>query len=100
MHQNQYQKHYKDNGIIPIIDQSQSYVAGYTDDESATPPVLPCIVFGDHTRVVKYADKTFAQGASGTRVFMPKYPHLNTKYIYYVFSNLDIPQEVIIVIGQ
>ena len=47
MHQNQYQKHYKDNGIIPIIDQSQSYVAGYTDDESATPPVLPCIVFGD-----------------------------------------------------
>jgi len=84
-------KNYKKIGKIPIIDQSQFYIAGYTDDESAVPPVLPCIIFGDHTRVVKYADQKFAQGESGTKVFIPVGKNLITKYVYYVFSNLDIP---------
>jgi type I restriction enzyme S subunit len=84
-------KYYKDNGDIPIIDQSQVYIAGYTDDESAVPPILPCIIFGDHTRVVKYADRKFAQGDSGTKVFIPVTEDLNTKYIYYAFCNIDIP---------
>jgi len=84
-------KKYKDIGIIPIIDQSQSYIAGYTDDDSAIPPILPSIIFGDHTRVVKYADKEFAQGDSGTKVFIPINETLITKYIYYAFANLDIP---------
>jgi len=84
-------KYYKENGDIPIIDQSQVYIAGYTDDESAVPPILPCIIFGDHTRVVKYADRKFAQGDSGTKVFIPVTEDLNTKYIYYAFCNIDIP---------
>lgn len=84
-------KDYKDTGRIPIIDQSQSYVAAYTDDESAIPPILPCIIFGDHTRVIKYADNKFAQGDSGTKVFIPITETYNTKYVYYAFSNLDIP---------
>ena len=83
-------KYYKENGDIPIIDQSQVYIAGYTDDESAVPPILPCIIFGDHTRVVKYADRKFAQGDSGTKVFIPVTEDLNTKYIYYAFCNIDI----------
>mgnify|MGYP001390569307 CR=1 FL=1 len=83
-------KYYKESGDIPIIDQSQVYIAGYTDDESAVPPILPCIIFGDHTRVVKYADRKFAQGDSGTKVFIPVTEDLNTKYIYYAFCNIDI----------
>ena len=82
-------KYYKENGTIPIIDQSQVYIAGYTDEESAVPPILPCIIFGDHTRVVKYADRKFAQGDSGTKVFIPVTEDL--KYIYYAFCNIDIP---------
>lgn len=84
-------KDYKDVGNIPIIDQSHTYIAAYTDDESAVPPILPCIIFGDHTRVVKYADRKFAQGDSGTKVFVPITDNLDTKYIYYAFCSLDIP---------
>lgn len=84
-------KDYKDFGRIPVIDQSQAYVAAYTDNESAIPPILPCIIFGDHTRVVKYVNKKFAQGDSGTKVFIPAYADNNTKYIYYAFCNLVIP---------
>jgi len=84
-------KNYEDSGKVPIIDQSQLYVAGFTNNLLAVPPIIPTIIFGDHTRIVKYIDFEFAQGASGTRVFVPKEPEVNTKYIYYVFSNLDIP---------
>ena len=45
-------KDYKDVGSIPIIDQSQSYISGYTDDISAIPPALPSIIFGDHTEII------------------------------------------------
>ena len=83
-------KDYKNVGEIPIIDQSQSYIAAYTDNESAVPPILPCIIFGDHTRVVKYADQKFAQGDSGTKVFIPVSKNINARYIYYVFCNLNI----------
>jgi type I restriction enzyme S subunit len=84
-------KDYKDVGNIPIIDQSQSYISGYTDDISAIPLALPSIIFGDHTRIVKYSDFKFAQGDSGTKVFIPVDDTLNTKYIYYTFCNLEIP---------
>jgi len=84
-------KDYKEVGSIPIIDQSQAYISAYTDDESAVPPVLPCIIFGDHTRVIKYADQKFAQGDSGTKVLIPVDETINAKYVYYAFCNLDIP---------
>jgi type I restriction enzyme, S subunit len=84
-------KDYKEVGEIPIIDQSQLYISAYTDNLSAIPPILPCIIFGDHTRVVKYANQKFAQGDSGTKIFVPISDKLNTKYIYYAFLNLNIP---------
>ena len=83
-------KDYKDEGEIPIIDQSQTYIAAYTNNKAAIPQILPCIIFGDHTRVIKYSDKRFAQGDSGTKVFAPISNHHNTKYIFYAFCNLDI----------
>ena len=83
-------KDYKEFGRIPIIDQSQAYIAAYTDNESAMPPILPCIIFGDHTRIVKYAKQKFAQGDSGTKVFIPVSNDIDTKFIYYAFCNLSI----------
>ena len=83
-------KDYKNVGAIPIIDQSQAYIAGYTDHKSAIPPVLPCIIFGDHTRAVKYAEEIFAQGDSGTKVFIPSTDKFRIKFIYYSFCNLEI----------
>ena len=46
---------YLAEGKIPIIDQSRDFIAGYTDDEETLVSLgKPVIVFGDHTRVLKY----------------------------------------------
>ncbi len=59
---------FKATGAFPIIDQGQSEVAGYVDDDDALfRGELPVIVFGDHTRIFKYADRPFAIGADGVR---------------------------------
>lgn len=57
-------KDYQQAGILPVIDQGQEEVAGYTDNiEAAFQGSLPVILFGDHTRIFKYVDKPFALGA-------------------------------------
>ena len=44
---------YKNKGKYPIIDQSQNYIAGYSDDSSAllNTDNKTCVIFGDHTCV-------------------------------------------------
>ena len=62
---------YRTSGIIPIIDQSRNYIAGYTDDaECLVKVTVPYIVFGDHTRILKYIPFSFAKGADGTQLIM------------------------------
>ena len=64
-------KDYQKKGVIPIIDQSRDYIAGYTDDiESRVESNEPYIVFGDHTRILKYVPFPFAKGADGTQLIM------------------------------
>ena len=64
-------KDYQKEGAIPIIDQSRDYIAGYTDDmESKVELNEPYIVFGDHTRILKYVPFPFAKGADGTQLIM------------------------------
>lgn len=64
-------KDYQNEGAIPIIDQSRDYIAGYTDDiESRVESNEPYIVFGDHTRILKYVPFAFAKGADGTQLIM------------------------------
>lgn len=74
-------------GRYPIIDQSQSYIAGSTDNESAVIDFEnPLIIFGDHTCVIKYVDFPFAQGADGIKIlnsseeFIPKFLYYLLKY--------------------
>ena len=62
---------YLNSGCIPVIDQSRNYIAGYTDDiESLIEVTIPYIVFGDHTRALKYVPFSFAKGADGTQLIM------------------------------
>ena len=62
---------YLNSGRIPVIDQSRNYIAGYTNDiESLVEVTIPYIVFGDHTRVLKYVPFSFAKGADGTQLVM------------------------------
>ncbi len=62
---------YQISGLYPVIDQSRNYIAGYTNDiECLVKVTIPYIVFGDHTRVLKYVPFSFAKGADGTQLIM------------------------------
>lgn len=64
---------YLAEGKFPIIDQSQKYYCGRTNDENAViSNGLPLIIFGDHTCIVKIATEPFAQGADGIKIIKTK----------------------------
>ena len=68
------QKQYADHGLHPIIDQGKEVIAGYSDEESGLFADVPAIVFGDHTRCVKYLSEPFFAGADGVKILKPKLP--------------------------
>ena len=47
---------YLDKGKHIVIDQGQNIVAGYTNLEDGLFEDVPAIIFGDHTRIIKYVD--------------------------------------------
>lgn len=82
---------YLTTGKYPVIDQGQNYIAGYTDKEDGLFENVPVVIFGDHTRVIKYIDKPFFLGADGVKVLKAKFDDANYKYLYYVLSSANIP---------
>ncbi len=84
-------REYLSSGKYPIVDQGQGLVAGWTDNEDAViRDSLPYVVFGDHTRLLKYVDFPFALGADGTKLLKPK-DDINPLYFYFHLLCLDIP---------
>ena len=78
-------------GKIPVIDQGQDTIGGYTNDENmAFDDGLPVILFGDHTRSLKYVDKRFAVGAEGVKILRPREGYV-PKFFYYLLRSLQIP---------
>jgi len=85
------QKEYLEDGLFAIVDQGKELVGGYTNNENLLyDGSLPVIVFGDHTRIVKYIDFPFVQGADGVKVLCP-YTFMGNKFFYYAIQNADIP---------
>ena len=81
---------YLPNGIIPVIDQGQDFIAGYINDtESAYDGDLPVIVFGDHTCTLKYVNFPFAVGADGTQLIRPT-KDFDIRYLYYALQDLSL----------
>lgn len=66
-------------------------VAGFTDLEDGLLDAVPAIVFGDHTRIIKYVDCPFFLGADGVKVLRSKVPNANYRYLYYALKNAKIP---------
>ena len=69
------------DGVFPVISQGQSFIDGYYSDESKVIYASPIILFGDHTRNVKYIDFPFVVGADGTKLH--KVIRANERYVYY-----------------
>lgn len=82
---------YLEYGKHPIVDQGQDIIAGYTNQEEGLFSDVPVIVFGDHTRVVKYIDTPFFLGADGVKVLKGIRPDTDTRYLYYAVSAVRIP---------
>jgi type I restriction enzyme, S subunit len=78
-------------GIIPVIDQSQDFVAGYTNDtNSIIKTDKPRIIFGDHTRIVKLINFDFARGADGTQVMLSKSVRMPQHLFYHSILKIDL----------
>lgn len=81
---------YRPSGRLPIVDQGQAPIAGFTDDETAAySGPLPVVLFGDHTRSLKYMDRRFALGADGVKVIAGK-PGFLAKFIYYFWLSKPV----------
>jgi restriction endonuclease S subunit len=82
---------YLTHGKNIIIDQGQDIIAGYTNCEDGIFKKIPAIVFGDHTRIIKYVDTPFFLGADGVKVLKCTDKNANYRYLYYALKNAHIP---------
>lgn len=78
-------------GKYPIIDQGQDQIAGYTDEKDGVFTEVPVIIFGDHTRIIKYIDTPFFLGADGVKLLKCKINNTDYKYLYYYLQSIKIP---------
>lgn len=82
---------YQRRGKYCIIDQGQNEIAGYTDLEDGLFKDVPAIIFGDHTRIIKYVTRPFFLGADGVKVLRSKKTDADYKYLFYALKSLRIP---------
>lgn len=82
---------YGKEGPIPIIDQSRGFIAGYTDNHASLVNVgKPVIVFGDHTRILKYIQFPFAKGADGTQLIVSNTDRMPQSLFYCSLVGVDL----------
>ena len=76
---------------FPIISQEDKMVSGYCDDSSLLYHIeKPIVIFGDHTRVLKYVDFDFVVGADGVKILIPK-DFLRAKFLLYYLRWYNVP---------
>lgn len=85
------QEKYLHAGQYPIIDQGRQAIVGRWDDDKGVFRDVPAIVFGDHTRAIKYIEEPFFIGADGVKILRPADTENNTKYLYYALQAARIP---------
>ena len=85
-------KEYQQSGKYPVIDQGKQKVVAYSDNSSK---VFSCpndglIVFGDHTREIKFVDYDFIVGADGTQLITVNKEH-SIKFFFYQLLLKEVP---------
>lgn len=84
-------ENYHSKGKIPIIDQGKNQISGFSDEKMGIYKEIPVIIFGDHTRIIKYVDYPFLLGADGVKILSIKTNKFIAKYLYYALLNYYIP---------
>lgn len=83
-------KSFLPEGKFPIVSQEKELISGYSNNQNAVFSVKNSVViFGDHTKVVKYIDFDFVIGADGVKILQP-IEEINAKYFYYYLSHLHL----------
>jgi type I restriction enzyme S subunit len=81
-------------GCLPVIDQGQSEIAGYVDGpELACKAKLPCVIFGDHTRALKWVNTPFVLGADGVKVLVPR-DGVDPRFAFHYLQTVRLPEDL------
>ena len=63
------QSQIKQDGLIPVISQSSNFIEGYSENvDKAFHPNNGIVIFGDHTKNVKFFSGSFIIGADGVKL--------------------------------
>lgn len=83
-------KDFLSTGQFPIVSQEEDFINGYWErDADLFRVASPVIVFGDHTKVLKYIDFDFVLGADGVKILKPR-EFLLPKFFYYRLQAADL----------
>ena len=79
------------SGLNPVIDQGADFIAGYTNETDIQHYTdVPFIVFGDHTRILKFINFSFARGADGTQILISNNSRMPQTLFYNSLIALDL----------
>ena len=79
------------SGKNPVVDQSTDFIAGYTNESNIIQfKDNPFIVFGDHTRILKFVNFSFARGADGTQILISNNPRIPQTLFYHSLLAIDL----------
>ena len=82
---------YLEQGLYPIVSQEEGLVSGYWDNANDVFKVsTPVVIFGDHTRILKYVDFDFVLGADGVKILQP-IESINAKFFKLYLESCKIP---------
>ncbi|AEG10671.1 restriction modification system DNA specificity domain-containing protein [Shewanella baltica OS183] len=83
---------YDSAGSICVVDQGQSLVSGMTTRADLKRDDGPYIVFGDHTRIVKFIDFSFVVGADGVRLYKASEKY-EPEFLYLFLKSSKLPED-------
>ncbi len=85
------QAKYESQGRFPVIDQGAEFIGGWTSSEDLVARLeLPAVLFGDHTKALKWVERPFVLGADGVKILVPR-DGLLSEYVYMACSMFPFP---------
>ena len=82
---------YLEQGLYPIVSQEEGLISGYWDNANDVFKVSsPVVIFGDHTRILKYVDFDFVLGADGVKILQP-IKSIDAKFFKLYLESCKIP---------
>jgi type I restriction enzyme, S subunit len=82
---------YEKVGLYPCVDQSQEFISGFTNRKDyVVNRNASIVVFGDHTRIIKYIDFPFVSGADGTQILASTHDNISSEFLYFILKNINL----------